>query len=208
MNQDPTNPINPATAATPPVSPMPTPNVPSPDSASPALETPAMPTPPSMEAPVAPETPVAPEVPTIDPSIIQQAINDVPEEATTSAPAAPTATPLENLGSEIPTPPAAPQDPNLASSSPFASATPVADFNVSSPAQNATPAPNAGNPAQNPPSVAFNDPAAEEEKKEKPGTIHFKKPAFLDKMSPVAMILIGGTIVIVALILIIYFLTR
>ncbi|MBQ3275045.1 hypothetical protein IJH46_01325 [Candidatus Saccharibacteria bacterium] len=203
MNQDPQNPINPATAAAPSLTP------------DPSL---AMPSAPAMGTPVTPAGPI--DAPTLDPSLLQQAINDVPEEAAETTPPVPSAVNLSNLGDATPAPApisAPSMDPMMganpmaapAAPSPFATAAPAADFSAPAPEAPVDPSvdPNAAmNPAfaeapKTTPSVAFNDPA---QAPEKPG---FKKPAFLDgkKINPVILIVGGGALIIIALVLILAF---
>ena len=208
MNQDPNNPVmptagapvapdftNPATAAAPvlsaaPVAPeMPAapamPETPATPEASTMSETPAMPGTPTVDA-----TPTMPEAPTIDPTLLQQAIADVPEEAgaTTSEPHPAT---IEN--------PATPEV------SPFTTAAPAADFTAApetpAPAP-AEPSPVAPEAQKSTPSVAFNDPASQPDAK--PHEIKLPK-IDLKKVNPVVLIVACSAIIIIALILILAF---
>lgn len=194
MNQDPNNPTmpnpapvapgfaNPAAAATP-------------NLAAPAPEMPV--------APVAPEAPAMPEAPTIDASLLQEAIADVPDEAAATTPETPSAVPLDNLG--------APAEAPAEEVSPFAGAAPAMDTPVAptpeTPADpNAAPvnptAPTADEGAKNPPSVAFNDPAQQPDAK---SHASIQIPAIVEKLkaNPVALIVGGALIIIIALVLII-----
>ena len=191
MNPDSQNPINPAAAAAPSLTPTP-------------------------DAPTMPAGPVA--VPTLDPSLLQQAINDVPDEATEGAPVVPSAVNINNLGDAPAPAPEAPMmtDPMMAAPaadfstpSPFATAAPAADFSAPAPeapvnpsANTAAGVPGFAEPQKTTPSVAFNDPAQAPEPQK-----GFKKPAFLEgkKLNPVLLIVLGGAIVIVALVLLLAF---
>lgn len=143
-----------------------------------------------------PATATAPEVPTIDPSLLQQAIADVPTEATANMPNVPTAVPIDN---PMPSTPEAP----AVDTSLFTGAAPAAD--LSSPAETANSIPMPDETAQKTtPSVAFNDPATQPDA---PQPHQIKMPAFIDKLkkNPVALIIGGSFIIIIALVLIIAF---
>lgn len=138
-----------------------------------------------------PATATAPEAPTIDPSLLQQAIADVPTEATTNMPNAPTAIPIDNPMSNTSEAPAV--DTSL-----FMGATPAADLSSSG-----IPMPDE-TAQKTTPSVAFNDPATQPDA---PQPHQIKMPAFIDKLkkNPVALIIGGSFIIIIALVLIIAF---
>ena len=209
MNQDPNNPVapqapgfaNPAAAAAPDLGATPAAPATSEAPTTPAPEAPATPEAAPAPAPEAPaaEAPVTPDVPTIDPSLLQQAIADVPEEAAATTPDAPSAVPLDNAAPA--TPEATAVDTSL-----FAGAAPAADLsatpaNVAAMAPNPTP----GEAEQkSTPSVAFNDPASQPDAA-KPHEI--KMPAFVEKLkkNPVVLIIGGSAIIIIALVLIIAF---
>ncbi|MBR2587059.1 hypothetical protein IKE71_01640 [Candidatus Saccharibacteria bacterium] len=191
MNPDPNNPINPAAAAAPSLTPPVAPAMPAAPTSTPQV---AVPTP-ETTVPAPEAAPTTPEVPTIDPSLLQEAIADVPEEATATAPEVPSAVPLDNLtpaAEAVPTPEPAP----------FIGATPTAD--LTSPAADLTAAPTPEDVDQKAtPSVAFNDPATQPDaarhELKKPGAIDLKK------INPVVAIIVGSTLVIIALVLIIAF---
>ena len=196
MNQEPINPI----APDPSVPPMPT------GQDATTLNPAAAATPAINTEPVAPSVP---EVPTIDPSLLQQAIADVPEEATATAPEVPPAVPLDNLGATAPeatTPVVENVEP-----SPFTNATPAADFNTpdtTTQTPTAPADPNAVLPeneaTKTTPSVAFNDPAQQPDTT-KPKNVNFSKIADGIKKRPVVAILVGGAIIIISLVLILAF---
>lgn len=215
MNQDPNNPtapspvippeapINPAAAAAPSLDVAPTPE-------GTPME-PAMPTAP--EAPVmpaAPEAPAMPEAPTLDPSLLQQAIADVPEEAAVTTPEVPSAVPLDNLGNTAEQPVAP------AETSPFTGAAPSANFATPEAEAEAEPAPAPTDPTtgtpiatdeanKTTPSVAFNDPAQQPDDVKHAKDIDFSKLIEKIKQRPVIAIIGGGAIIIVILILILAF---
>ena len=211
MNQDPNNPIAPtpnAPAPEAPVAPA-TPDFSNPAAAAapvmdmgaaPAPEVPAAP-----EATVAPEAPAAPEAapampeaPSIDPSLLQQAINDIPDETAATAPEVPSTVPLDNLGAEEAPAPEV---------NPLTTAAPAADF--STPEAPTAPAdPNAAptNDAQKTtPSVAFNDPASQPDAPKHGKDIDFSKLSDKIKQHPMPFIIGGGFIIIVGLVLILAF---
>ena len=225
MNQEENNPVipqagftNPAANAAPAVpttpapampvapepiapTPAPTPEMPSAPAPAPEMPTAPAPTPETSPAPAptpAPQAPVTPDVPTIDPSLLQQAIADVPEEAATTASEAPAPVDL-NATPSLETTPETP----AAETSPFTTAAPTADLTSPEPAPATTTAESVEAPKATP-SVAFNDPAQEPDAKPKKPV---KTPAFIEKLkkNPVALIVIGATVIIVALILIIAF---
>ncbi|MBQ6130700.1 hypothetical protein IJI72_03385 [Candidatus Saccharibacteria bacterium] len=193
-------PPNPATLATPPLTPAP---APAPEAAVPLTA----PTPAPEMAPLA-ASPL-PEAPTFDPSLLQEAIADVPKEATENPLPDASATPLDSLGS----------------ASPFANvAAPSADF-TTAPSADLSPAPADGVSAGTPdasfadapkstPSVAFNDPAAApdapapgtEPKTQKPGTIDLSQISDkVKKLNPIILIVGGSAIIIIGLVLLIAF---
>lgn len=175
MNQDPNNPVNPTEAA------------------------PAMP-----EAPVAPAAPdfsnpaaaAAPETPSIDPSLLQQAINDVPDEAAATTPDVPSAVSLDNLGAEE-TP--APEV------NPLTTAAPAADFSTpdvtAAPVDPTAPA----DQQKTTPSVAFNDPASQPDAPKHGKDIDLSKLTEKVKQHPMPFIIGGGIIIIIGLVLILAF---
>ena len=169
--------------------------------AAPALDlglnaTPTSPTlAPIAEAPAAPEAPAMPEAPSIDPSLLQQAIADVPEEAATTTPDTPSAIPLDNLGTAAPEAPTT-SDPST-DFNPLTAAAPAADFS--------TPTATLTDDAQKTtPSVAFNDPASQPDA---PAPHNVQLPSFIANLKnrPVVLIVGGSLIIIIALVLIIAF---
>ena len=184
MNQDPNNPvapnlvtppeapINPAAAAAPTLDPAPTFN------AAPAM---------SPEATVTPEAPAMPEAPTLDPSLLQQAIADVPEEAAATTPDIPSAVTLDSLGNatEQPAPEAVPS---------------------SMPTDPTTGAPVVADEAtKTTPSVAFNDPAQQPDAAKHGKNIDLGKLLETIKQRPVLAIVGGGALIIIILVLILAF---
>lgn len=195
MNQDPNNPVmqNPA-APQPPVEPMMDPS----QSFNPAAAAapdlggqPMAPQAPMMENPApVPEAPAMPEMPTIDANLLQEAIADVPDGVNPNPEEAP-AVSVENPTGATPEAPA--------DASPFTTAAPTMDTTPTAD-PNATPA---DGEQKSTPSVAFNDPATQPD-----ATPHqIKKPSFLDgkKINPVVLIVAGSAIIIIALIVIIAF---
>ena len=206
MPQTPAMPSNPAAAAAPMVNSAPTP--------APAPAAPAAPaTPAAPEAPATPETPAAPEAPALDDALIRQAIADVPEEATAStADSSSPAVSLDNLDAAS----TATSDGTTSSdASMFTTAMPSAGFETTTQDTQAA----ATNPAdpnavptdaeqqKNPPSVAFNDPAQQPDadNKKHGKDINFSEIFEKIKKRPMLSIIVGGTIVIVALVLILAF---
>ena len=203
MNQEPNNPvapnlvtppeapINPAAAAAPTLDPTPTFNT-----------APAM----SPEANVTPEAPAMPEAPTLDPSLLQQAIADVPEEAAATTPDIPSAVTLNSLGNATEQP-AAP-----AEASPFTGAAPSANFAApeaepsSMPTDPTTGAPVVADEAtKTTPSVAFNDPAQQPDAAKHGKDIDLGKLLETIKQRPVLAIVGGGALIIIILVLILAF---
>ncbi len=160
----------------------------------PATEAPAA----APEAPAAPEAaPAAPEVPSLDPSLLQQAINDVPDEAAATTPDVPSAVSLDNLGTEAPAPEV----------NPLTTAAPAADFSTpESPAAPADPATAPADEAQkSTPSVAFNDPASQPDAPKHGKNIDLSKFTERVKQHPMPFIIGGGAIIIIGLVLILAF---
>lgn len=196
MTPEQTSPINPASAATPPLTPASLPQS-QPQQPAPVMSAPTL-QPVSAPAPE-PAQSMPPQAPTIDPSLLQEAINDVPEEATAPQ-AGPQAMTLESINTAQSSPASTPQEMppvETADASPFASAAPTANFSSANTYETPT-----SEPVQ-PPSVAFNDPAAAPDKPktglQAPIKIDFKK------INPVYLIVGGGAFIIIALILILAF---
>ncbi|MBQ3261348.1 hypothetical protein IJH29_01690 [Candidatus Saccharibacteria bacterium] len=186
QNTPQTNGFNPAAAAAPNLSPAPNPSVP---------ETPAMPP---------ADSSFPPDAPTIDPSLLAQAINDVPEEAAATTPAAPSAVSLDNLAESDASDSTSDTSNDLSA---FTSAAPAAEFTDQSTASNpnTAEAQTIDEPQKQTPSVAFNDPA---QMPDKPAAYQPSKPSPLDKLkkiNPLILIGVGGALLILALILIIAF---
>lgn len=221
MNQDPNNPIapnpivpetpiNPAAAAAPTLSAAPASTVDPTIDAAPVSN--AMPTLDSTApSPTTPEaTPAVPEVPTLDASLLQQAIADVPEEATATAPNAPSAVPLNDLN----TVPDATATPNT-EPTPFTGAAPSANFTTpeaglvtnQSPAMDPTTnTPIVGEEAtKTTPSVAFNDPAQQPDAAKHSKDINFSGLLEKIKKRPVLAIVGGGALIIIVLVLVLAF---
>ena len=153
---------------------------------------------PAPEAPAAPEAaPAAPEVPSLDPSLLQQAINDVPDEAAATTPDVPSAVSLDNLGTEAPAPEV----------NPLTTAAPAADFSTpEAPAAPADPATAPADEAQkSTPSVAFNDPASQPDAPKHGKNIDLSKFTERVKQHPMPFIIGGGAIIIIGLVLILAF---
>ncbi|MBR5389543.1 hypothetical protein IK146_03220 [Candidatus Saccharibacteria bacterium] len=192
MNQDPNNPIasNPATPQ------MPT-------DLGGTMSNPAAAATPTLDAAPAPSA--IPEVPTIDASLLQEAIADVPEEAAATTPNVPSAVSLDNIAATDPMAPAASPE-----TSPFSGAAPAANFSApeetpATPADpNATPA-NDSEAQKTTPSVAFNDPAQQPDAGKGGKKVDLSGVVEKIKSRPMLAIFGIGTIVIVALILILAF---
>ena len=214
MNQDPNNPItpnpvvpetpiNPAAAAAPTLDTTPTPNATPAFGATSASD--------AMPSPTMPETaPAMPEAPTLDASLLQQAIADVPEEAAATTPDVPSAVSLDNLNAS-PDPAAVP----TAEASPFASAAPSANFAApeTEPTTTQTPpvdptinTPVVGEEAtKTTPSVAFNDPAQQPDAAKHSKDINLGELFEKIKKRPVLAIVGGGAIIIIILVLVLAF---
>ena len=189
MNQDPNNPIAPNPAA---------PQMPT--DLGGTMSNPATAATPTLDA--TPTTSAIPEVPTIDASLLQEAIADVPEEAAATTPNVPSAVSLDNIAAD----PAASAGPEA---SPFSSAAPAANFSTpeEAPATPADPnaAPTDGEAQKTTPSVAFNDPAQQPDAGKGGKKIDLSGIVEKIKSRPMLAIFGIGTVVIVALILILAF---
>ena len=192
MNQDPNNPIMPNSAAPQmPINPT-------------AMPNPAAAAAPSLEPTPAPAAPAMPEAPTLDASLLQEAIADVPEEAAATTPDVPSAVSLDNIGATFETTTAAS---NPADASPFATAAPATNFDTSDATQAISTDPN-NMTAETPkatPSVAFNDPAQQPDNGKHGKNINFSDIVEKLKKHPALVIFGGGFLIIIILILILAF---
>ncbi len=192
MNQDPNNPI-----MSNPVAPqLPTnPTV---------MSNPAAAAAPSLESTPATAAPTMPEAPTLDVSLLQEAIADVPEEAAVTTPDVPSAVSLDNIGAASGTPNMAG---NTSDVSPFTATTSTTDFYTSDTAQTASTDINnmSAEEPKTTPSVAFNDPAQQPDNEKHRKDINLSSIAEKLKKHTVLVVFGGGFIIILILVLILAF---